>query len=221
MNVDAYRDLRLLIDFSLDHAVTQRSLAKKYGFALGLTNFLIRRLVRKGYVKLVNLEQKRLRYLITPKGLAAKAQLTYQYLDYSLGLYRSMRTFLASTLSVIVQSARRDTVLIGADEVAEIAFLVLQQHRVPVIAVLEDAPAGAVRFMNQPIGSIDRLPALAYDWIVIASFTDARKVVQRLSQEGVPAHKIITIPEEERLAPPSAERVLEPKTLVEASPLCL
>ena len=219
MNVDAYRNFRLLTEIAADDLVTQRSLAKKYGLALGLTNFLIRRLVRKGYVKLITLEQKRLRYLITPKGLAAKAQLTYQYLDYSLGLYRSIRTFLARALSVISQSAGRETVLIGAGEVAEIVFLILQQHRVPVIAVLEDAPAGAARFMNQPIGSLDRLPALAYDWIVIASFTDARRIVQRLSQEGVPAHKIITIPEEERLAPPLAERVPEPKALVEASPL--
>lgn len=76
MNTDSYRELRVLTDVSSDGFVTQRRLAKRYGLALGLTNLLIRRLVRKGYIKIVNLQRNRIRYLITPTGLMEKARLT-------------------------------------------------------------------------------------------------------------------------------------------------
>ena len=62
MNIHAFRELQLLERISSGGAVTQRGLAKTSGLALGLTNLLIKRLVTKGCVKVVNLDRKRLRY---------------------------------------------------------------------------------------------------------------------------------------------------------------
>jgi hypothetical protein len=55
MDVESYRKLQFLTEISSGDSVTQRRLAKKHGLALGLTNFLIHRLFKKGYVKIVNL----------------------------------------------------------------------------------------------------------------------------------------------------------------------
>lgn len=197
MNVDAYRDFRLLTELAADVSVTQRELAKKFGLALGLTNFLIRRLVRKGYVQVVSLERKRLRYLLTPKGVAAKARLTYDYLDYSLGLYRAIRTFLAHALSAIVQSGRKEAVLVGTGEVAEIVFLILQQHGVRVTAVADEPLNGQRVFMNQPVKTLAEISRGAGEWVVIASFKDTRQILQRVSQWGVPKERVISIPARE------------------------
>ena len=121
MNIDQYRELRFLTEIAGGSNVTQRGLAKRHGLALGLTNLLVRRLVKKGFVKIINLERKRLRYLITPKGIAEKAHLTYEYVDYSLALYRQIRTWVTKTLSVIVASGRMKAVVYGTSEIAEIA----------------------------------------------------------------------------------------------------
>lgn len=51
MNLQGQRDLILLTELERDGAVTQRSLAIKLGVALGLTNLYVKRLARKGYVK--------------------------------------------------------------------------------------------------------------------------------------------------------------------------
>ncbi len=195
MRVDAHRDFRLLTEISSEVSVTQRQLARKFGLALGLTNFLIHRLIRKGYVKVINLERNRLRYLLTPKGVAAKARLTYQYLEYSLHLYRATRTFVAQVLSAIMESGRTRTVLVGTGEVAEIAFLILQQHGVRVVAVMEESLDGRRLFMNQPVRTLEELPRLSYDWIVIASFKDSRVILQRLAAWGVPKERIVRIPD--------------------------
>src|SRR3990167_2891120 len=104
MNADSYRELRVLTDVSSDGFVTQRGLAKKYGLALGLTNLLIRRLIRKGHIKIVNLQRNRLQYLVTPQGLTEKARLTYAYIEYSLYFYRQIREFLTRALATIPSS---------------------------------------------------------------------------------------------------------------------
>ena len=88
-----------MTDISSGSSVTQRHLAKKHGLALGLTNLLLRRLVKKGYVKIVNLQRNRLGYLLTPTGLTEKVRLTYEYIEYSLYFYRQIRAFLTHALA--------------------------------------------------------------------------------------------------------------------------
>ena len=44
------RELRVLAEVDSDPEVTQRDLARRVGIALGLTNFLLRNLVQKGYI---------------------------------------------------------------------------------------------------------------------------------------------------------------------------
>ncbi len=53
-------------------SVTQRNLAKKLGIALGLTNLYLKRLARKGYIKLKTVPPKRIKYYLTLKGFHIK-----------------------------------------------------------------------------------------------------------------------------------------------------
>lgn len=195
MNTDAYRDLQLLTEISSSDSVTQRSLAKRHRLALGLTNFLLRRLVKKGYVKVVNLQRNRLRYLITPQGFAEKARLTYEYLDYSLYFYRQIRALMGRALSLITQSGRMQTVLYGTGEVAEAAFLMMQRHNIPVMAVIGDESDAPPAFLGQPVRPLQDLAKLSFDWVVVASLKDPDTATQRLRRAGVPAERILAVPD--------------------------
>jgi len=218
MNTDAYRDLQLLTEIATGDSVTQRHLAQKYGLALGLTNFLMRRLVKKGYVKMVNLERKRLRYLLTPNGIAEKVRLTYEYLEYSLALYCNIRTLVTRTLLAIAASGRKDIVLYGTGEMAEIAFVLMQQHGLQVVAVVEEPLNGQTAFMHLPVTPLADVAARSFDWVLIASFQDNRKIIQQLRQCGVTEEQIVTISEEGHtpaLRRASTRAILEtPDTLV-------
>jgi len=194
VDIDDHRQLRLLTEISSNDTVTQRRLAEKHGLALGLTNFLIRRLVKKGYVKIVNLERRRLRYLITPKGLAEKARLTYQYLEYSLALYRHMRTLMTETIAQIGHAGGRRVIVCGAEELAEISFLALQERGLEVIAIVDELGDGKTTFMNHPVRNLSALSGLDFDWLVLATFKDPRKILQQLQQLGIAPAKIATIP---------------------------
>ena len=91
MDLQGQRDLQLLNEVEQDAGVTQRSLATKLGVALGLTNLYLKRLARKGYIKISTIPSHRIKYLLTPRGMAEKSRLTYAYMQYSLSYYREMR----------------------------------------------------------------------------------------------------------------------------------
>ena len=119
MDLQGKRDLQLLAEVERDPGVTQRSLAKKLGVALGLTNLYLRRLAHKGYIKFTTIPRKRIQYLLTPRGMAEKSRLTYQYLQYSLTYYRDMRQHLKLTLSKVARRGAHNIVIYGTGELAE------------------------------------------------------------------------------------------------------
>jgi len=85
------RELRLLEALADEPESRQVDLAARLGMAVGTLNWLIKRLTAKGYVKVKRIGQWRWRYLLTPRGVTAKARLTTAYLHESMRLYRQTR----------------------------------------------------------------------------------------------------------------------------------
>src|SRR6059036_1241083 len=166
MDIEAHRDLKLLEAVEEDSRVTQRSLATKLGIALGLTNIYLKRLVRKGYIKCVNVQSNRISYLITPRGIAEKARLTYEFIDYSLHLYGEVRQHLRAMLRDCAASGRR-VAIFGRGEAAELAYLSLKEFRLEPIAIFDEA-AGA-DFLGMPVRPIAEHEEVPYDVMVVAT----------------------------------------------------
>src|SRR6185369_5551577 len=124
----------ILAEIERGKPVSQRSLSKRLGIALGLTNLLIRQLVNKGDVKVVNVRPNRVSYLITPAGIAEKARATRSYLARTLLLYTETRPPIHAGLLAASEQRRSNSngdgrlrvVFYGASEVAEIAYVCLQ-----------------------------------------------------------------------------------------------
>ena len=72
----ARQDLHILENIEKNPEITQADLAAQLGVAVGSVNWYLKRLVKKGYVKVTRMERRRLRYLITPQGIAEKTRLT-------------------------------------------------------------------------------------------------------------------------------------------------
>ncbi len=101
-----------------DH--TQRSLSQSAGMSLGTTNLLIRRLARKGLIKVTHLDWKRTQYLLTPEGMMEKTQKAYHYTLYTLRLFRQIRENMATALRGEYEEGRRRFVLVAQDELLEL-----------------------------------------------------------------------------------------------------
>ena len=85
------REMGLLEEIERDPDVTQASLADQLGVAVGTVNWHLKRLIAKGYVKVKRAERKKLKYIITPEGIAHRARLTVDYIEQSMLLYRNTR----------------------------------------------------------------------------------------------------------------------------------
>ncbi|HXV99233.1 MAG TPA: winged helix-turn-helix transcriptional regulator, partial [Anaerolineae bacterium] len=74
-------DLEILNHIEENPDTTQADLATQLGVAVGSVNWYLKRLITKGYIKVTQMQRRRLRYLLTPKGLAEKAHLTTSFMQ--------------------------------------------------------------------------------------------------------------------------------------------
>jgi len=117
------RELSLLEQIESDPDVTQASLATQLGVAVGTVNWHLKRLIEKGYVKVKRLERRKLRYIITPEGLALRARLTLDYVDRSFDLYRRTRQRVKEHLQQVRSNGYDQIRLIGEGDVADVCRL--------------------------------------------------------------------------------------------------
>lgn len=126
---DDTRDLSLLDKIENQPDVTQADLATQLGVAVGTVNWHIKRLVSKGYVKVSRAERKKLRYIITPEGLAQRARLTVDYVDQQFNLYRRVRGKVKDHVERLKAGGYRSARIVGEGDVADICKLTcIEQH---------------------------------------------------------------------------------------------
>lgn len=76
-------ELQILNNIEKNKNATQRDIAMSTGMSLGNVNMLIKRLVRKGLVKIERLNPRNIRYILTPQGMKEQAEATYNYIRIS------------------------------------------------------------------------------------------------------------------------------------------
>jgi DNA-binding Lrp family transcriptional regulator len=194
LDIEAHRDLKLLEAVEQDSRVTQRSLAQQLGIALGLTNIYLKRLVRKGYIKCVNVQSNRISYLITPRGIAEKARLTYEFLDYSLHLYGEVRQHLRSVLQDCAAAGRR-VAIYGRGEAAELAYLSLKECGLEPVAIF-DVESGP-EFLGMPVLAVSGHGQVNYDLMIVATLERSGQQLASLVGDGVPREKLVPLRQEQ------------------------
>ena len=190
MDIQDQRDLQLLNEVEQNAAVTQRSLAKKLGVALGLTNLYLKRLARKGYIKITTIPRNRIKYLLTPRGMTEKTRLTYLYLQYSLSYYREMRQRLKIVLTGLARVGAKRIAICGTGELAELAYISLREMDLTLVGFV-DGDHGT--FLSYPLWPIEALPNWEFDAVLIADLEEAKKIQAQLIHAGVPREKITTL----------------------------
>ncbi len=138
---DNSRELTLLEQVEHDPDVNQSTLAVQLGVAVGTVNWHLKRLVAKGYVKVQRAERKKLRYIITPEGIALRARLTVDYIERSFDLYRKTRRRIKEHLEVVRAAGFTRVRVIGEGDVADICKLSCLEQG---FTVVQDADAPAL-----------------------------------------------------------------------------
>jgi DNA-binding MarR family transcriptional regulator len=192
MEKEAQRHLTILNEIAEGNHVTQRAMADKLGVALGLVNLYLKRLIKKGYIKVSTIPSNRIKYLLTPKGMTEKARLTYEYMDYSLFLYREARKTIREGLASLVERGVRRVAIYGTSEAAELAFLTLRDLGLEVPVIIS-GEGDRQTFLGLPVLPLSQVSAEDLDLIIIASFIENSQDIKILTQYGFPSGRILTL----------------------------
>jgi DNA-binding MarR family transcriptional regulator len=127
------RDLVILEHIEQDPHTSQAALASQLEVAVGTVNWHLKRLIEKGYVKVSRLERKKLKYIITPEGLALRARLTMDYIQNSFNLYRLVRERASHALAELKSAGYSEVQVEGEGDVAEICRLTCMEQQMHVV----------------------------------------------------------------------------------------
>jgi DNA-binding MarR family transcriptional regulator len=133
-------------------STTQRALATQTGISLGMTNLLLKRLVKKGYLRARQLDRRKVQYLLTTKGFAEKARKSYHYTLKTIHSLTGLKTRILEFAIDQYQRGGRHFVIVGDGDLGDLAELALrngEQHQIRYTRVLswEDAPSKDAVFL--------------------------------------------------------------------------
>ena len=191
-NQDSYKSLLLLDELSKGEPLSQRDISKRLNIALGLVNSYIKNLVSKGYITISTIPAKRYAYYLTPKGFSEKTRLTYQLLQDYTNLYKEARRDFRKLFHDLSAAGAKKIVFAGVDEVAEIAYLSLQEFDIELVGAFDDAKTGAT-FFKTVVLPFHEIRQREYDGVVLSTFLKRKEIYQKLLENSVAAEKILAI----------------------------
>lgn len=137
-------EYEILSHLEKNRDTSQRQIAGKTGLSLGTVNLLLKKMVRKGLVKIERLNARTLRYIITPRGMAEKTMLAYQYMKIS---YQRILKISQALEKVVADHE------VGGDKIKEVIFYGPQDE---VLEILKMA-AGSLCLKYILMSSMDKL----------------------------------------------------------------
>ncbi|MEA4811380.1 MAG: winged helix-turn-helix transcriptional regulator [Anaerolineaceae bacterium] len=129
---ESQRDLTLLNSIEQNPDISQATLAATLGVAVGTINWHLKRMVAKGYVKVKRMQRKKLRYILTPEGIALRANLTVEYIQNSFSLYNLIRQRTKKVLEELDAFGFKTVRIEGEGEVTEVCLLTCLEQGIEV-----------------------------------------------------------------------------------------
>jgi DNA-binding MarR family transcriptional regulator len=184
--------LRLMGEIDRDGDHSQRELSRRLNLSLGLVNTFLKRLVSKGYFKVTTLPKNRLKYFLTPEGIARKSKLTVEYLHYSMNFYRDIKHLLLKKYHEMETNKVKSILFWGAGEVADLAYLYLQQTNIQLAGIIDDEKQGR-KFFDFNIERTHRIRQLEWDMIFVTRLDDIEEDTKKILENGIPKERIATL----------------------------
>ncbi len=182
--------LKILDEISRESRITQRSLSSELNIALGLVNTYLKRLAKKGYIKIKKGNMNKVKYVLTKKGFTYRVRLTYNYMHSSIDYFRYVRKKIDNTYRQMIDSGARNILIWGDGEVAELSYISLRGLPLKLVGVI-DGKARQHDFFGHHIYTFEDIDNLNYDAILLTSFDT--KEVERIRELGIDESKIYSL----------------------------
>jgi DNA-binding MarR family transcriptional regulator len=167
-NLDV-RELEILEKIESNGHLTQRDLSKEVGIALGLVNLLLKKMVKKGWIKINNIDAKKIKYLITPEGAREKASLLYKRAESTIHFYRDAKKVIKDKIMHLKNEDVTNVSIYGINHISEVLFIVLKELGLELICVVDNNKKGEEWLGYRVIG-MDEFIKYKDSILIFASF---------------------------------------------------
>ena len=171
---------------------SQRQLSRHLNISLGLVNSFVKRLAQKGLFKITHIPKNRVKYILTPKGAAEKTRLTYEYIKYSFTFYRDARKKLRELFQGFEKEGVDSVVFYGVSDLAEIAYLSLQETDIRLTAIVDPLKVGE-EFLNYTIEDPKILDDNKFDKILITTIEQRNAVQSDINRKKIASDRIAVV----------------------------
>ena len=128
------KELELLTNISNNsETLSQRELASRSGMSLGMTNAVLKRLVQKGWLTIRKINNRNIRYAVTPDGMEEITRRSYRYFKRTLKNVADYKTRIENQLTDIKDRGYNSIVLIGSSDVDFIIDYLCMQHNIKLV----------------------------------------------------------------------------------------
>ena len=188
----AYRELRVLEEMDGTAEISQRRLSSQLGVALGVTNLLVKKLAKQGYIRVTQLGWKRWAYVVTPRGMARKIHLTKAYVERFIDHYSRVRALLREDLRDQGFTPTTQVAVVGTTEISELAFLALRDIGATNIDVYAINPVRQ-EFLGITVQDLNFLAPSKYGFVVLTQSNDENGLRESLLSNGVLESQIVEL----------------------------
>jgi DNA-binding MarR family transcriptional regulator len=115
MNID--KELEILENiYHNPHQVSQRDLAQIAGLSLGMTNVILKRLAGKGLLTIKKVNNRNIRYAVSPKGIEAITRKSYRYFKRTIKNVVFYRESIETLMTRIRERDYTGLILVGQSD---------------------------------------------------------------------------------------------------------
>jgi len=122
------RDFELINIVGGQLAANQRDLSRHMNLSLGMTNMLVKRLVTKGYIRIKQLDRRKVEYILTPKGFTEKMRKSVQYTLKTINSIGLIKRNLAEILRQLYLQGERKFYVLGETDLSVLIETVLREQ---------------------------------------------------------------------------------------------
>ena len=120
------KEYRVIDEVSKNNRLTQREVSRRVGISLGMANLILKRLARRGYIKVKGLNRRGLEYVLTPKGFAQKTEKSYRYFLTTINLLKKAKRKVQELVSEEYSRGQRKFIILGKGELADLIEISLR-----------------------------------------------------------------------------------------------
>jgi DNA-binding MarR family transcriptional regulator len=177
------RDLQFLEEIEQNPKISQRELSHKFGVALGVTNACIKRMARRGLIKLKGIPPRRIAYYLTPKGFTEKTRLTLSFFSYNIHHYAEMKKEISKKLLDIQNSGVKRIAFYGISDEMEVAYITLQGLDMRLVGIVDEEKNHGKKVFGHKVVGLKNVNDLNPEAILITSVKDQNLYIKNLSKQ--------------------------------------